>query len=176
VYTWNGYEGGTPPEIEPLSEQGPDTGTPGVSTFVPDDSAVELALMVTVRFTLDGKVHTLTSAPTVDTVINVNDPPVAPTMNGTPAVGQTLSVGVPQDGDGIEDVVFTYTWERASAADAPDDQWVAVKGPGSDPLLFAGYAVVEADAGMHLRVVITYTDNLGQPERAVTVPVAIPAV
>ena len=100
--------------------------------------------------------------------MNVNDEPVPPDLAGNLEVGSTLSVTVPTDEDGTEDVVFTYTWQRALAADAPEDDWTVIQGPGSDPLQDSAYLLVDGDLDGFIRVVIEYTDNQGQDERAVT--------
>lgn len=175
-FTWIGGEGNSPDtitETEELTIGGvaPDPGAPNRSTFIPDDDAVEMFLRATVRFELDGTVHTLVSPFSTSPVVNVNDPGVAPSIAGTPLVGETLSVTVPQDGDGTDGAVFEYTWQRASAADAADEDWITIQGPGSIPIQDAAYQVMPGDEGFFIRVVITYTDSFGTAETVLTVPV-----
>ena len=172
-FFWIGGEGSSPTEIterEELTIGGvaPDTDAPNRSTFIPNDDAVDMYLIARVTFELGGTTHTVVSAPTGSTVVNVNDEPVPPDLAGNLEVGSTLSVTVPTDEDGTEDVVFTYTWQRALAADAPEDDWTVIQGPGSDPLQDSAYLLVDGDLDGFIRVVIEYTDNQGQDERAVT--------
>lgn len=103
-------------------------------------------------------------------MVNVNDEPVPPDLAGILQVGSTLSVTVPTDEDGTEDVVFFTVHVAACprAADAPEDDWVVIQGPGVDPLQDSAYLLVDGDLDGFIRVVIEYTDNHGQDERAVT--------
>ncbi|MFC5337624.1 peroxidase family protein [Leucobacter denitrificans] len=180
-YTWFGGEGGSPAEITEIEELtiggvAPDPGTPNMSTYVPTDDAVEQYLQVNVKFEIDGTLYTVVSPWTTLAVVNVNDPGVPPAIVGPLEVGSTLAVTVPQDEDGIEDVVFTYTWQSAATVDAADGDWVTIQGPGSNPTGDTAYLVAAADGDRFIRVQITYTDNLGGDETVVTVPVGpVPA-
>ena len=172
-FFWIGGEGSSPTEIterEELTIGGvaPDADAPNRSTFIPNDEAVGQYLIARVSFELGGTTHTIVSAPTELTVVNVNDVAVPPVIAGATVVGSTLSVTVPTDEDGTEDVVFTYTWQRAMAADAPEADWVDIQGPGADPLQDSAYLVVEGDLDGFIRVVIDFTDNQGGVEKAVT--------
>ncbi|MGF2948488.1 peroxidase family protein [Microbacterium alcoholitolerans] len=172
-FFWVGGEGASPEEIAEREELilggvNPDAGVPNRSTFIPNDSAVDQYLEARVSFEIDGVVHVVTSAPTAGVVQNVNDVGVAPVIGGTPQVDSTLSIGVPSDEDGTEEVVFTYTWQRAATADAADGDWVITKAPGSDPTQNTAYLVTADDEGQFIRVVIEYTDQQGADERVVT--------
>src|SRR5690606_34693508 len=97
--------------------------------------------------------------------------PTAPVIGGMPQVDATLSIGVPTDEDGTEQVVFTYTWQRAATADAPEEEWVTTKTSGSDPAQHAAYLVTADDIDHFIRVVIEYTDTGGAEERVITASV-----
>ncbi|WP_164996660.1 peroxidase family protein [Actinomyces minihominis] len=172
-FFWQGGEGASPEEIterEDLIIGGveADADAPNRSTFTLNDAAVGQYLIARMTFDRDGTTHTFVSVPTASTVVNVNDLPVPPELAGTLQVGSTLSVTVPTDEDGTEGAVFTYTWQRAAAAGAPDADWVTIQGPGADQILDSAYLVAETDLDAFIRVVIEYTDTQGANERAVT--------
>lgn len=173
-FTWVGGEGASPEEVserEDLTIGGvaPDAGTQNSrSTFVPNDSAVDMFLQVIARIELDGRTYTVVSPFTSTAVLNVNDPGVPPAIAGSPTVGSTLSVSVPQDEDGTEEAVFTYTWQWF---DPIAESWVTVQGPGSDGTQDTAFLVTPAQLGSTIRVVIAYTDALGTEETVTTAPV-----
>ena len=76
----------------------------------------------------------------------------APTIGGTPRVGDELIVSTSDisDADGLDDARFAYQWIRAasdiSGATSPD------------------YTVVEADEGERLKVRVSFTDDAGNSE------------
>ena len=76
----------------------------------------------------------------------------APTIAGTPRVGETLSAspsGI-SDADGIEDASFAYQWLRDGAD---------ISGATG-----ADYAAVDADEGEPLAVRVSFTDDAGHAE------------
>ena len=76
----------------------------------------------------------------------------APTVAGTPAVGETLSAvttGI-SDADGLENVVFAHQWLADN---------VAIDG-GTN----SAYTVADADTGKTISVQVTFTDDAGNRE------------
>ncbi|MHB9132351.1 MAG: tandem-95 repeat protein [Armatimonadota bacterium] len=115
----------------------------------------------------DGTVDSNTATITM-TITAVNDAPVntvAPSITGTPHVGQTLTANPgtwndDKDSRGPETISYSYQWVRATAAD----------GSGAEDLAGATnatYTVVAADNGQYLSVKVTATDN-GTPGSAST--------
>ena len=89
----------------------------------------------------------------------------APTINGTPQVGEALTVSTSaiSDADGLDNVRFAYQWIRTGA----DIQGAT----GST------YTPVAADQGQRLKVRVRFTDDAGHEERltsAATDAVAAP--
>ena len=91
----------------------------------------------------------------------------APTIGGTPQVGQTLEAetsGIGDD-DGLNNVSYDY-------------QWIRNDGTSDADILSAtssSYTLVEADLGMTIRVRVSFTDDAGNGEEltsAATAPVA----
>ena len=77
----------------------------------------------------------------------------APTINGTPQVGEALTASTSDisDADGLDDARFAYQWMRAGA----DIQGAT----GST------YTPVDADEGERLTVRVSFTDDAGNDER-----------
>src|SRR5690606_10469575 len=87
------------------------------SSYTPGDADAGLHVRVTVNFTdASGLRHSATSPTTVNTVENQNDLPTGLSIPAAPVVGQIMIATPVQDGDGLEDVVFTYEWERSPDA------------------------------------------------------------
>ena len=78
----------------------------------------------------------------------------APTIAGTPRVGETLSASTSDitDADGLDNATFAYQWIRGGA-DIPGAAG-------------ASYTAVEADAGERLKVRVAFTDDAGHAESA----------
>ena len=80
----------------------------------------------------------------------------APAVSGTVQVGQTLTADTSgiADEDGLDNAVFSYQWVRGDGgidADIPD-------ATGST------YTLADADAGMAIRVRVSFTDDAGNEE------------
>ena len=77
----------------------------------------------------------------------------APTISGTPQVGEALSASTSgiSDADGLDDASFGYQWIRASA--------------DIDGATGATYTPVDADEGERLTVRVSFTDDAGHAER-----------
>ncbi|QUW19411.1 hypothetical protein [Agrococcus sp. Marseille-Q4369] len=111
--------------------------------------------------------HSATSPVSTSTVENQNDPAVGLSLayTGSPAgppIGTLLRATPISDADGVEDVVFTYTWTRSTDPAVPAGS--TVLGSTSN-----AYTTTAADAGSYIRVTVTYTDNLGTAETATAV-------
>ena len=129
-------------------------------TLVADDAGKTIKVLVS--FTDDaGNPESLAS----DTVVvsatptpeDENTPATgAPTIAGTAEVGQTLTADTSgiADADGLSNPNYTF-------------QWVSCGGPTDVCILGATdstYTLVAADAGKSVKVVVSFTDNAGNPE------------
>ena len=76
----------------------------------------------------------------------------APTISGTVRAGETLTAETRdiEDDDGLDNAVFTYQW-LANGAD--------IAGAASDT-----YTLVEADAGLTIKVKVSFRDDKNNPE------------
>ena len=102
----------------------------------------------------------LTDVPAAFTVAGPEEVPVAtntpatgaPTISGTPQVGETLSASVSDiaDADGLDDASFAYQWIRGSAD---------IEGATD-----SSYTLVSADEGETIKVRVTFTDDGGHEE------------
>src|SRR5690606_30840092 len=135
-FTWWAGEGETPDTVSEWEElvtiSATVTDGAATSTYTPDDAAVDQFLRVTASYTdTAGLRQTTGSAVTASTVVNANDLPTGLSIgySGAPAaapqVGQLLLASSVTDGDGLENVVFTHTWERTLT---PDDaaSWATI--------------------------------------------------
>ena len=136
--------------------------TDSTYTLVVDDAGKTIKVLVS--FTDDaGNPEPLAS----DTVV-VSSPPAptpenenssatgAPTIAGTAQVGETLTADISEiaDADGLSNPTFTY-------------QWVSCGGPTDVCILGATdstYTLVAADAGKSVKVIVSFTDDAGNPE------------
>ena len=80
----------------------------------------------------------------------------APTISGSPYVGQTLmaSVSEIQDANGLEGVEFSYQWTVSDEGQEADIQGATD----------ANYTLVADDAGKTVKVRVSFTDHVGYPE------------
>ena len=121
------------------------------------------------RFTDDaGNPETLTSAATVPVAPKPNSPAGgAPTISGTAQVGETLTADTTgiSDADGLTNASYSY-------------QWVGNDGTADTDITGATgatYTLVAADEGNTIKVLVSFTDDAGNPETltsAATAPVA----
>ena len=79
----------------------------------------------------------------------------APTISGTPQVGETLTADTSAiaDSDGTTSATFTYQWVRVDGEDETN--------VGTDS---AVYTLTDEDANRRVRVDVSFTDDLGNPE------------
>ena len=134
-------------------------------TLISDDEGRTIRVRVT--FTDDeGHEESLTSDPTAAATPLPNTPAAgAPTITGAAQVGETLTASTTgiSDGDGIDDVTFTYQW---LAGDTEINGATA-----------STYTLVAADAGKAVKVRVSFTDDAGNYEAltsAATAAVATP--
>ena len=87
----------------------------------------------------------------------------APTISGTPQVGETLTADTSgiADEDGLENVSFSYQW-------LADD--TAIQGATNST-----YTLIEADEGKAVRVRVSFTDDTGHEETLTSEPTAVVA-
>ncbi len=95
----------------------------------------------------------------------------APTISGTPEVGEILTADVSNiaDADGLENVAYTYQWIRVMNGEETEI-------PNATS---STYEVVTADIGHQLKVRVNFTDDAGHAEElesALTSTVAAPVV
>ena len=100
----------------------------------------------------------------------------APTISGTPEVGETLTADVSniQDANGLENVTYTYQWIRLVIGG------VETEIPNATGVT---YEVATTDIGSQLKVRVNFTDDAGNAEEleseltaVVVAPVVIPAL
>lgn len=137
-------------------------------TFQPGDAHVGLPLRVMATFTdLLGAVETVFSEPPTAVVANVNDVPTgAPAINDTsPTEGTAInaSLGTVADDDGTANAVFTYRWQVQSGA-----AFVDIAGATN-----ASFTPTQAQVGLPIRVVVSYTDDHGTQEQVASAPTVV---
>ena len=126
-----------------------------------DDNVDEEASAVTAALQT-GTGYTVGDPSSASVTVEDNDVPPnspatgAPTIIGTPEVGQTLTADVSniQDADGLENVVYTY-------------QWIRVLGGAETEIIGAAgttYEVATADIDHQLKIRVNFTDDAGQAE------------
>ena len=138
--------------------------TGGSYTLVADDEGK--AIKVRVSFTDDDdNGETLTSVATVAVSAAANSPATgAPTITGTPQVGETLTAGTSdiEDTDGLTNVSFSYQW-------LTDDADIAGATGGS-------YTLVADDEGKTIKVRVSFTDDRNHQETLTSEATAAVAV
>ena len=87
---------------------------------------------------------------------DLNNPATgAPTITGAPRVGEALTAdtsGIADD-DGTDDATFTYQWVRVDGMSETD--------VGTDS---STYTLTDEDANKQIKVEVSFTDDLGNPE------------
>ena len=123
-------------------------------SLVLGDAQQGAAVKVRVTFNDDaGNAETLTSAATEPVAARPNRSATgAPTIGGTPRVGETLTASTSEiaDADGLADAVFAYQWLAGDAA---------IAGATGGSLVLA-----EAQAGLAVAVRVGFTDDAGHAE------------
>ena len=138
--------------------------TGGSYTLVADDEGK--AIKVRVSFSDDDdNGETLTSVATVAVSAAPNSPATgAPTITGTPQVGETLTASTSdiEDTDGLTNVSFSYQW-------LTDDADIAGATGGS-------YTLVADDEGKTIKVRVSFTDDRNHQETLTSEATAAVAV
>ena len=141
-----------------------------------DDNADEDASVVTAQVQT-GTGYTAGDPSSATITVEDNDPPPnrpatgAPTISGTPEVGEKLTADVSniQDADGLENVTYTYQWFRVMAG-------VETEISGATGTM---YEVATADIDHQIKVRVNFTDDAGNAEElesALTAAVVAPVV
>ena len=149
-YQWTRSDGGLDTNI---------TGATG-STYTLVSADEGKTIKVTVFFTdAEGNPETLTSDPTGEVEAKPNTRATgAPAIDGIARVGETLKADTSgiDDADELTNVVFAYQW-------LADDADIA----GATG---AAYTLVAADEGKAIKVVVSFTDDRGNPETLASDP------
>ena len=95
------------------------------------------------------------------TSVSNNPATGAPTISGTPQVGETLTANITgiADADGLSGEAFTY-------------QWVTSDGTTDTDVTGSTYTLVEADRGRSVKVRVSFTDGGGNEETLTSAPTA----
>jgi hypothetical protein len=138
------------------------------TVFTPAQAQVGQALRVVANFTDSlGVPESVTSNPTAP-VSNVNDPAAGVPVidDATPTQGGTLTASTAgiTDPDGVAGVTFGFRWQQRLGAGAFTDI------PGAAAGTFTPTA---GQAGMTLRVIVFFTDNLGATEQVTSAETAV---
>ncbi|MBE9640255.1 DUF4347 domain-containing protein [Salipiger mangrovisoli] len=94
-------------------------------------------------------------------VANVNDEGAVSLISAGVAVGSVWTSTL-ADGDGLIDAAPSYQWQRADSAEG---SYSDIGGAS-----YGSYTLTEADSGMFLRLVASYTDDQGTEETVVSAP------
>ena len=157
-----------------------DIGGATDKTYTLTDADVGMYLRVSVRFTdKRGTTEALTSAATEQIAEQPNNPATGlptiartPTSTGAPASGQVLKVDTSSiaDADGPVHIDFSYQWHSGAAPNfAPTPQTRIASATTTE------YSLTDADVGNYILVVVSFTDDEGNPETltsAITAQVA----
>ena len=154
-YQWLFIDGTTTTEVSGATE----------STYTLSEDDEGKAIAVRVTFTDDAGNEEMLTSPAV-LGMSVATPNTlatgAPTIGGTPQVGQTLTVDVAgiADEDGLDSVTFTYQWVRNDGNADADIQDATV----------SSYTLTDADEGKTVKVKVSFTDNAGNEETRPSAP------
>jgi hypothetical protein len=94
----------------------------------------------------------------------------APSITGTPQVGQSLSVSSPGSWSGYPVPAggdFSYQWQDCATATPASDPTACANITGAQS---SSYVLAETDAGSFVRVVVTATNGVGSPGQASSSP------
>ena len=107
----------------------------------------------------------MNSVPAVTNNSTVNTPATgAPTITGTPQVGQTLTAATTaiMDANGLNNVSYTYQWIRVDGSDSD------ISGARAST-----YTLVTADQGKTIKVKVSFTDDASNAETLTSVATAV---
>ncbi|MFZ6048589.1 peroxidase family protein [Pseudomonas sp. CR3202] len=133
------------------------------ATFQPGTAQLGQALRVIASFTDGlGVLERVASAPTAAVIVN-NAPVGLPAISDTtPTQGQVLTVSTAaiSDPDGLAGVQFSYQWQVGNAGTFTD----IAGATGST------FTPAQEQVNQQMRVVVSFTDNVGNPERLISDP------
>ena len=164
---------GTPPSTITISANG---STTTLTVATDDDNVDEEAGVITAALQA-GTGYTVGTPSSASVTVNDNDAAPnnpatgAPTITGTPEVGETLTADVSniRDTDGLENVTYIYQWIRVIG----DIETEIANATG------VTYEVAAADIGHQIKVRVNFNDDLGNAEElesALTSAVVAPVV
>ena len=157
TYQWIRVDGGNETDIG--------SATASTYTLVGDDQGK--TIKVKVSFTDDANnSETLTSVATAVVSAASNTAATgAPTITGTPQVGQRLTAATTtiMDGDGLNNVSYTYQWIRVDGGNETDI--------GSATA--STYTLVGDDQGKTIKVKVSFTDDANNSETLTSVATAV---
>ena len=139
-----------------------------LSTYTLTDAEIGQMIRVEVSYTDNFNAsESITSAPTAAVVAanTSNTPPTGtPVISGTTTEGEPLTVDTSgiSDADGLNNVVFSYQWNRHAAGTD-----TAISSATSATYLLAG-----GDVGEMITVTVSFTDNQNNPESLTSAPTA----
>ena len=139
-----------------------------LSTYILTDAEIGQMIRVEVSYTDNFNApESITSAPTAAVVAanTSNTPPTGtPVISGTTTEGESLTVDTSgiSDADGLNNVVFSYQWNRHAAGTD-----TAISSATSATYLLAG-----GDVGEMITVTVSFTDNQNNPEILTSAPTA----
>ncbi len=140
------------PEIDDFQAEKPECQQALVS------SDLGKTISVHVSFTGDaGNEETLISAATAAVAARPNSPATgAPTITGTPEVGQELTADTSgiTDADGLDSASFSYRWTANDTTTATDIEDAAE----------SIYTLTDSDAGRMIQLRVSFTDDRGHAE------------
>ena len=153
-YQWVSSDGTTDADIQ--------DATGSTYTLVSADEGK--TVKVRVSFTDDaGNPESLSSAPTAVVAPKPNSPATgAPSVSGTAEVGETITAetsGI-ADADGLGNATFSYQWVSSDGSTDADIQ------DATD----STYTLVSADEGKTVKVRVSFTDAVGNPESLTSAP------
>ena len=124
------------------------------SSYTLNDAEEDKAIKVQVSFTDDrGNAESLTSAATAAVAAKPNSPATgAPTITGTPQVGETLTADTTgiADGNGLDNIDYTYQWTAS--------------GSNIDGATGSSFTLTSDQEGDTVQVRVTFTDDDGFSE------------
>ena len=158
TYQWIRVDGGTETDIS--------SATASTYTLVGDDQGK--TIKVKVSFTDDANnSETLTSVATAVVSAAANTPATgAPTITGTPQVGERLTAATTtiMDGDGLNNVSYTYQWIRVATDNTETNIGSATA---------STYTLVTDDQGKTIKVKVSFTDDANNSETLTSVATAV---
>ena len=137
-------------------------------TYTLVDADAGKTIKVKVSFTDDANnAESRISAATVAVAPRPNDSPTgAPTISGTPQVGETLTADTSaiDDADGLTNVAYRYQWVGSQPVTDEDTGTSLVLTVEMQEQTDSTYTLVPADEGLTWKVKVSFTDDAGNAE------------